>query len=332
MVIVLLKEISIEVIRKCPNNCLHCSSCSSRECSEMMPLEVFKEVVVDAASLGAETICLSGGEPFLHKDFVELIKWVYYHGLNCYVYTSGIVLDSSGKLSSFSLETVQEISKYVNKLIFNIEAACEETYDKIMGTNNSFLLMQESINRAVQASITVEAHFVPMKLNYNEIEPVVELCERLHVSRLSFLRLVLHGRAKVNKPRIQLTTAEEAIVKSKLRDLQKQSRIAIRIGVPLLSDKNPCAKCEAANGKLNIKYDGKVYPCEVFKNFSQLQELLCCQPCNIYDERLTDIYEKSPYLQHIRDISRCYLLKGAEDLCVGQYLLNKSEKEDLVNE
>ena len=67
----MLKEISIEIIRKCPNCCLHCSSESHAQCGEIMPYSKFKEVVSDAAKLGAKTICLSGGEPFLH-DNIEI--------------------------------------------------------------------------------------------------------------------------------------------------------------------------------------------------------------------------------------------------------------------
>ena len=39
----MLKEISIEVIRKCPNRCLHCSSCSNENCSEIISFDKFKE-------------------------------------------------------------------------------------------------------------------------------------------------------------------------------------------------------------------------------------------------------------------------------------------------
>ena len=64
----MLKEISIEIIRKCPNNCLHCSSFSNKNCSEIIPYELFKKVVSGAKNLGLKTVCFSGGEPFLQAE------------------------------------------------------------------------------------------------------------------------------------------------------------------------------------------------------------------------------------------------------------------------
>ena len=57
----MLKEISIEIIRKCPNKCLYCSSFSNENCSEMIPLEKFMEVIDGAQELGLKTVCFSGG-------------------------------------------------------------------------------------------------------------------------------------------------------------------------------------------------------------------------------------------------------------------------------
>lgn len=72
----MLKEVSVEITRKCPNNCLHCSSSADSKCVEMMPYTTFTEVVTDAKMLGASTICLSGGEPFLHEDIAKMAEFI----------------------------------------------------------------------------------------------------------------------------------------------------------------------------------------------------------------------------------------------------------------
>lgn len=89
----MLKEISFEIIRRCPNNCLHCSSYSTDKCTEIIPVELFKKVVKGAKRLGAQTISFSGGEPFLHPDIVEMIDFVHSLGLNSYL--TAIVLKVS---------------------------------------------------------------------------------------------------------------------------------------------------------------------------------------------------------------------------------------------
>ena len=105
-----------------------------------------------------------------------------------------------------------------------------------MGTTGCLEKMKQSISDAHNLSITTEAHFVPMKLNISEAKDVVALCKELNISKLSFLRLVLHGRAQLNESRIALSNEELAQFKTVLDELKKQSEVDIRIGVPLSTD------------------------------------------------------------------------------------------------
>ena len=321
----MLKELSVEITRKCPNCCLHCSSSSNKNCNEKMPYDKFKEIVLDAKELGANTVCLSGGEPFLHSEIVQMIDFVHSCKLNCYVYTSGIIFDEFGATSSFSKELIKHISGKVTKLIFNIEAGTEETYDKIMCTKNCFGKMKRSICDVVQAGICAEAHFVPMATNIEEIDKVISLCKKMNISKLSFLRLVLHGRALQNEETIGLSMEQYQKLKTHLFKIQNQSDVSIRIGVPLALESS-CHKCEAAKGKLNIKYDGEVFPCEVFKNYSMNSSFKDVKPDNIYEKSLLDIYRNSKYLQFVRNVEKQFLDMKCCENCVGQYLMKLEKK------
>lgn len=320
----MLKEISIEIIRKCPNKCVHCSSLSSEECREIIPFGKFKEVIDGVKALGLKTICFSGGEPFLHPDIVEMIDYVYNKGLNCYIYSSGICLDCMKNKISIPEKILDNISGKVTKIIFNIEAADECIYDVIMGTQSCFCLLEQSIKKALSRKIVVEGHFVPMKLNKNQIEPVVDFCERLGVSKVSFLRLVMHGRALNNKERLLLSEEELKEVEEQLVKLYKSKSSYIRIGVPLLGETKE-AHCEAANGKLNIRYDGNVYPCEVFKNH-RAEILDDTKPENIFREKIEKIYEDSKYLQKVRFLVAQFSCGDCCENCIGQYYMNQKNK------
>jgi len=319
-VIIILSEVSIEITRKCPNKCLHCSSLSDENCKELLDYDRLIEVVLDAIKLGATKICLSGGEPFLHSRISDIIGFVAFQGLETYVYTSGVMFDEKNQITSINKSILKNISSKVTKLIFNIEAATSNTYDEIMGTKNCFEKMKQSIRDAHSLSITTEAHFVPMKLNIDEVESVVDLCKKLKISKLSFLRLVLHGRAQENKDLIFLSDDDLEKFKVELERLKEQSEMDIRIGVPL-SAKESYHECEAANGKLNIKYDGNVFPCEVFKSISHgLKEII---PENIHKKSLIEIYNNSTYFNVVRDLSKKFFYGEHYETCVGQYLINK---------
>jgi MoaA/NifB/PqqE/SkfB family radical SAM enzyme len=295
---------------------------------EILDYARFVDVVKDASALGAKIICLSGGEPFLHSRIADMVEFVASLGMQTYIYTSGIIFDKSNRKAPLDNEVLHRISSKVTKLIFNIEAATSDTYDEIMGTSDCFEKMKQSIRNADSFCIAAEAHFVPMKPNISETRDVIELCKELNISKLSFLRLVLHGRAQENASKIALTKEETLAFKEESEALKRQSKINIRIGVPLSNDSS-CNKCEAANGKLNIKYDGNVYPCEVFKNDRISHSLAGTYPESIHDKALLEIYQQSPYLKKVRDLSNEFSCGSHCETCVGQYLINKDGEHNV---
>lgn len=262
----------------------------------------------------------------MHDKITDMVEYSASLGLQTCIYTSGIVFDEKKQRASINKDLLKSISSKISKLIFNIEAATPSTYDKIMGTTGCFEKMKQSILDAHSIDIRTEAHFVPMKLNIDEVAAVVDLCRDLKVARLSFLRLVLHGRAQDNEALIALADGDLQKFKTVLGELKEQAAVDIRIGVPLSIDKS-CHKCEAANGKLNIKYDGSVFPCEVFKNGRISHYVNDEPPDSIHDKPLTEIYNSSVYLSTVRKLSTDYHCSSNRETCVGQYLL-KSEGVD----
>ncbi len=324
----MLKEISIEVIRKCPNRCMHCSSFSTENCSEIIPFEIFKEVVTGAKKVGLETICFSGGEPFLHPDIVKMIEYVYAQGLNSYIYSSGIYMNNMNIREPIPYWILDRIANKVTKIIYNIEAIEENTYNTIMGTQGCFEFLEKSIYRAVQLGIIVEGHFVPNKINREQIEHMLLYCAHVGVSKVSFLRLVIHGRAYENRDKLLLSDDELQKVEQTLIKIRNENVYDIRIGVPLLGETTEY-HCEAANGKLNIRYDGMVFPCEVFKN-DRVKPLADCQPGNIFYEPIEEIYTNSEYLKRVRELVKNYSCMHNCEQCIGQYYMqqNMGEKID----
>lgn len=87
----MLKDLCFEVIQTCPNKCKFCSSNSSKDKKTMISLEDFKRVVKYFLNQGGiKEISISGGEPFLHPDLFEMVKFCKEKGIRTVVFTSGI--------------------------------------------------------------------------------------------------------------------------------------------------------------------------------------------------------------------------------------------------
>lgn len=283
----MLNEISIEILQRCPNRCIYCSSHSNPQATHIIPLEIIKRAIDDAKSLGCKTICLSGGEPFLHPQIIDIVSYIAKQHLACYVYTSGIYMEDE-VYSSLPNDCIEAIRGMVNKIIFNVEADSSVLYNLIMGTEvNGFDMMKKSISDCISSGLTVEAHVVPMQVNFKHLKSIFEMCYQLGVSKVSFLRLVLQGRALDNLSLVKLSPDDNREVTKLIKTLNEAHKGNVRIGLPY-SDSNCRIYCKAASDKINIRYDGNVYPCEVFKD-DILNRKIGHEPDNISSASFLDI-------------------------------------------
>jgi len=313
----MLSEISIEILQRCPNRCIYCSSHSNPQATHIISFEIIKNIIDDAKSLGCKTVCLSGGEPFLHPQILDIISYIAKQQLICYVYTSGIYMKDE-VYSSLPNEYIEAIRGMVDKLIFNVEADSSALYDQIMGTDvGGFDMMKKSINDCVSSGLVVETHVVPMQVNFKHLKSIFEMCYQLGVSKVSILRLVLQGRALVNLSLVKLTGEDSREVTKLIKALKEAYKGKVRIGLPY-SDSNCRIYCKAASDKINVRYDGNVYPCEVFKD-DLLNAKLGCEPDNVWKDSFYDLYQNSPYLNVVRKSIEVFKKEDGDETCYGQF-------------
>ena len=313
----MLCEISIEILQRCPNRCIYCSSHSNPQATHLIPFEIIKNIIDDAKSLGCKTVCLSGGEPFLHPQILDIISYIAKQQLTCYVYTSGIYMKDE-VYSSLPNEYIEAIRGMVDKVIFNVEADSSALYDQIMGTDvGGFDMMKKSINDCVSSGLVVETHVVPMQVNFKHLKSIFEMCYQLGVSKVSILRLVLQGRALENLSLVKLSGKDNREVTKLIKALNESYKGKVRIGLPY-SDSNCRIYCKAASDKINVRYDGNVYPCEVFKD-DLLNAKLGCEPDNVWKDSFYDLYQNSPYLNVVRKSIEVFKKEDGDETCYGQF-------------
>ena len=87
----MLKDLCFEIIDKCPNECIFCSSNSCISRNTIISFDDFKRVIdYFLNTCGIGELSLSGGEPFLHKDIYEMVKYSKSKGIRTVIFTSGV--------------------------------------------------------------------------------------------------------------------------------------------------------------------------------------------------------------------------------------------------
>lgn len=310
-----LNEITIEITQQCTNRCIYCSSLSDMEKLEALDFDVICEVVDDSIVLGATSISLSGGEPFLREDIVKIVDYINSKSIKPRLYSGGIYC-SKGHYSSVPTSLLEGVKDKLSALIFNYETVDAGLYAIIMGTEPTNLtLLDDTIKSSIKLGIPVEAHMVPMHCNYRQIPEVVEKLYSMGITNVSFLRLVTQGRVLDNGNIVELNNTEQQELTQILDDCKSKYGDMIRLGMPFSAKR---AACGTGTVKLTVRYDGYVFPCEAFKDgMMELENGVT--PENVKENRLKDIYLQSAYLQSIRKSLNEYCRREGDECCYGQY-------------
>ena len=87
----MVKDLCFEIIERCPNNCVFCSSNSCIDKKNIIKFEDFKRVIdYFLSSGGIGELSLSGGEPFLHPDLFRMVAYAKGKGIRTVIFTSGV--------------------------------------------------------------------------------------------------------------------------------------------------------------------------------------------------------------------------------------------------
>src|SRR5450759_266564 len=97
-----IKDLTLEITKKCPMECILCSSDGGEPLSNEFKLSELKDIANQAKSVGVNEISLSGGEPLTYPYILDICEYINNSGIDISLYTCGNIFDSNNSLSSIS--------------------------------------------------------------------------------------------------------------------------------------------------------------------------------------------------------------------------------------
>ena len=85
-------HLDIEITHKCPLNCQYCFNQSNPLENSEMSLDIFNEIIEEAKEMSIFEICISGGEPFLHKNIMTMISKIKELNLGVSIVTNATLI------------------------------------------------------------------------------------------------------------------------------------------------------------------------------------------------------------------------------------------------
>jgi len=277
-----------ELTYACPLHCPYCSNpLNLADYSDELTTAEWQRVFAEARDLGVLQLHLSGGEPLLRRDLVELVARAHELGMYTNLITSGIGLTQrrAEQLRAAGLDHVQ----------ISIQADESALSDLIAGT--------PSFERKIEAARLVKELGWPLTLNvvlhrYNidRIDRILDLAESLGADRIELANTQYYGWAWRNRAALLPSKAQldraESIVRAARERLEGQMEIIYVIPDYYSQYPKPCMGGWGQR-QLTVIPNGDVLPCPA-------AHLLPLPRASVREHPLSWIWEESPLFQRFR--------------------------------
>jgi radical SAM protein with 4Fe4S-binding SPASM domain len=288
-----------EITRGCNLKCKHCYARAGKTLKNELNTEEIKKLLDRLDEIGTISLHFTGGEPFVRKDFLDILEHANRHNFSITILTNATLIDRdlANKLSRINIHSVQ----------VSLDGAKSETHDKIRGIAGAFDLTIRGIKNLIENEIKVSIATTFSKNNINEVEEIYELTKKLGASSFLFGFVFPVGRGKDNFKSLCLSWEEmRKIQKVLVNKARKNKDFPVYIDEAIgMLDKSKWRPpiCKAGRIMIAITAEGNIVLCPMLPNVVL---------GNVRKDDILEIWKNSPMLNYIRNIKN---IKGYCSKC-----------------
>jgi len=321
-----LQLVAWEITRSCNLFCAHCRGSSAySDYDDGLSTEECLRLIDEILAVGRPIIILTGGEPLVRQDVLQIAKYAVNKGLR-------VVMGSNGTLVTHEMATrLKDIP--ISRLAISVDFPVANLQDDFRGQPGAFEAAMAGIARAHQAGIQVQINSTITKLNVHYLDELLSLSLRAGAVAFHPFLLVPTGRGKsLQSAQLSPEQYEEVLnwiydkelelgermffkptdaphYRRIVKQRQKQSQ-----GSSTLSPEKPASisglnpvnsitrGCLAGIGFCFISHQGRVQGCGY----------LDVEAGSVRTQPFSQIWADSPLFNDLRDISR---IKGKCGVC-----------------
>ena len=233
-----LTYLFVELTDRCNLACLHCgSSCETGKGTYLdtpLLLRTLDELSQDFQPRTV-MICLTGGEPLLHPDFLTIAEKIHSLGFPWGITTNGTLITPSFAEKAAALG--------LGSATLSLDGL-EDTHDALRGAKGCYKKVLSAVEHLHSAGISVQITSVIHSRNFGELEQLYELMRKLAVESWRVINIEPIGRALQNR---ELLLSDEQLVS--LLDFIREKRY---------SADTPMDVCFGCSHYLSYEYENEL--------------------------------------------------------------------------
>lgn len=283
-----IRELWFHITDNCNLKCRHCLFSSAPELRDSISIELIKGYISEAYSLGCRMFVLTGGEPFVHPDILDIISYVTgFADAHVVVLTNGIFHEKMLSAKRIAPEKVH--------LQISLDGL-KESNDIIRG-EGAFDRTMESLKKLRIEGFAFTLSMCVTSDNYRQIPEMVELAAELGAENLHYMWYFVKGRGG-NEGFVDPKDIYSYLIEATLRaeelsiNIDNVSEIRSRVFSPQGTIHDGGA---AAWETLAIGPDMKLYPSAAVIGNEELGSSL--------ENGINAAWKKSPIMEQIREAS-----------------------------
>lgn len=161
----------IALTENCNLRCIHCYASFQNHAQNELSFKELKKLFDQLFEEGCLWLLLTGGEPFLRKDFVEIYAYLKKKGFLIIIFSNGTLINQEHAC------LLEEFPPFYVEI--SIYGASEHVYESVTGVKGSYKACLKGIKLLLEHKIPLKLKTVILKQNSKELHQMEDFARRL---------------------------------------------------------------------------------------------------------------------------------------------------------
>lgn len=292
-----LESLHVDITSECNERCIHCYIPNAvKNKAKHISLQKFCKLTDEFVKLGGSNIVLSGGEPLMHPEIIEILQDCKRKGLGIAIFSNLTLLDKR------LMEVIK--SANVDLVQVSVYSVSPTIHDKITKKKGSLAKTLSAIKMLQSEGINIQIACPVMQQNKDDVVNVMKYAKENDISLRtnSIILPTFDGDDSfVESSALTLKEKKTMICEMMMSDRQYTKDVLLELNNnsnELYIDPKGflnSSLCSAGINSCSVSIDGYVCPCPKWQSYHL---------GNIYTNTLSEIWYNNPLLSLIRRINK----------------------------
>ena len=214
------RRLWVRLTRACNNRCLFCLDADVQD-GQMRDLSELKEEIRSGSQDGCARLILSGGEPSLHPDYLELVAFGRLAG---YEWIQSI---TNGRMFAYRSFAEQAVVAGLREATCSMHGHTPELHDRLVAVKGAFEQSLEGIAHLQDLGAVVNVDVVINALNIQFLPDILGFFIGRGISEFDLLWMVPFGRAWKNRSELFCDHEKAAPFLQQALDQARKAKVVI---------------------------------------------------------------------------------------------------------